>query len=61
MMASLKQSIKPSVSNFLSHYMCDFNNEACMLGLCLQCLLQTAFDEFLGILMDDYNEFEVLF
>ena len=56
MMSSLKQSIKPSISDFLSHYVREINNEACMLGLCSQYLLQIAFEEFLGKLMDDYDE-----
>lgn len=56
MMASLKQSGKLSISDFLSHYVCDINNEACMLGLCSHCPLQTAFEEFVGMLMDDYDE-----
>ena len=50
MMASLKQSIKPFIIDFLSHYVCDINNEAWMLGLCSQCSFQTAFEEFLDVL-----------
>ena len=56
MMVSLKQSVKQTVSDFLSHYVCNINNEAFMLGLCSQCPLQTAFGEFLHMLMDDYDE-----
>ena len=42
--------------------MSDIINDACMLGRYSQCPLQTAFEEFLDMLIDDFDkESEVTF